>query len=181
MSFGRFKDDNNSSKSSASSESSGDIAYSSGSSSGNRKEAYISKGSKIVGNLQFSGPIELDGHVEGEVVAQDKLTVGESAIINAKLSGTEVVVKGTVNGDIYASKRIILRKPARVVGSLTTAILVVDEGVVVEGKIAMIAAEKKSQESNSTESKSSAGTAEANLKPVESKPGVSKTGIAVVS
>lgn len=147
MSFGRFRDDSNSTKSSNPGASSTDhsSAYSVGTTSG-RSEAYIGKGSKIVGNLQFSGPTELDGQVDGEVAAQDRLTVGESAQINAKLSGAEVIVRGIVNGDIFASKRIVLKKPARVVGSLTAPVLSIEEGVIFEGKIAMIAAEKKSQE-----------------------------------
>ena len=187
MSFGRFRDDSSSNKNqssgSASSEDSRDSSgmYGSMGAGGSRKEAYIGKGSKIVGNLQFSGPIELDGHVDGEVLAQDRLTVGESAIINAKLSGAEVVVKGTVNGDIFATKRIVLKKPARVVGSLSTPLLSIEEGVVFEGKIAMIAAEKKSQEASSTEGKIAQDSNVSLSKSLDSKAGGPKSGLAAVS
>ena len=144
MSFGR-KGDNTSGRNPPFDIASSAAAQSSGG-AGN-KDAYIGKGSKIVGNLQFSGPIELDGQVDGEVVAQDRLTIGESAVINAKLSGTEVIVRGQVSGDIHASKRLVLKKPARVVGSLTAPLLSIEEGVLFEGKIAMIAAEKNLKES----------------------------------
>lgn len=135
MSFGRFRDDNNSNKSSSGTNSSD----SSSRSAGDGREAYIGKGSKIVGTLRFAGPTELDGEVEGEVEAQDRLTVGEAAVVNARVNGTEITVKGTVNGDITASKRLILKKSARIAGSISTPLLSMEEGVVFEGKIAMTA------------------------------------------
>ena len=105
-------------------------------------EAFLGKGSKVVGTLTFSGPVELDGYVEGEVVAQDRLTIGESAVINARISGGEILVKGTVNGDITASKRLSLKRPARVIGNINCTNLSIEEGVIFEGKASMGAATK---------------------------------------
>lgn len=100
-------------------------------------EAFLGKGSKVVGNLTFTGPVELDGHVEGEINAQDRITVGESAVINARIIGGEVIVKGTVNGDISASKRLSLKRPAKIIGNISSANLSIEEGVVFEGKCMM--------------------------------------------
>lgn len=100
-------------------------------------EAFLGKGSKVVGNLTFTGPVELDGHVEGEIVAQDKLTVGESAVVNAKIVGGEVIIKGTVNGDVSASKKLSVKKPARIIGNISTSNLSIEEGVIFEGKCVM--------------------------------------------
>lgn len=100
-------------------------------------EAILGKGSKVVGNLTFTGPVELDGHVEGEINAQDRITIGESAVINARIIGGEVVVKGTVNGDINASKRLSLKRPAKVIGNISSTNLSIEEGVVFEGKCIM--------------------------------------------
>jgi cytoskeletal protein CcmA (bactofilin family) len=110
------------------------------STAGNGKvEAMLGRGTKVVGTLTFSGPAEVDGQVEGEIVASDRLTIGESAIVNGKVSGTEVIVKGTVNGDIIAQKRLSLRKPAKVLGNITSAVVSIEEGVVFEGKCTMVA------------------------------------------
>jgi cytoskeletal protein CcmA (bactofilin family) len=108
--------------------------------SGEKVEAFLGKGSKVVGTLTFSGPVELDGYVEGEIISQDRLTVGESAVINARITGAEVLVKGTVNGDISASKKLSLRRPARIIGNISTASLSIEEGVIFEGKSSMSAA-----------------------------------------
>lgn len=100
-------------------------------------EAFLGKGCKIVGNLTFTGPVEIDGSVEGEVNAQDRITIGESAVVNAKIVGGEVIVKGTVNGDIIASKRLSLKKPAKILGNITSTNLSIEEGVIFEGKCLM--------------------------------------------
>ncbi|WKZ57663.1 MAG: polymer-forming cytoskeletal protein [Bdellovibrionota bacterium] len=100
-------------------------------------EAFLGKGCKVVGNLSFTGPVELDGHIEGEITAKDRLTIGEAAIINAKISGAEIVVRGTVNGDIIASKKLSLRRPAKITGNISSTNLSIEEGVVFEGKCSM--------------------------------------------
>ena len=102
-----------------------------------RPEAFLGKGCKIVGTLTFSGPVEIEGCVEGEIIAQDRLTIGESAVVKGKISGSEVVIKGEVHGDIAATKRLSLRRPARILGNLSCALLSIDEGVSFEGKCQM--------------------------------------------
>lgn len=104
---------------------------------GGRVEAFLGEGCKVVGTLHFNGPVEIDGTVEGEIRSQDRLTIGESATINAKIQGSEVLVMGTVNGDITASKKLSLRKPAKVIGNITCSVLSIEEGVVLEGKCSM--------------------------------------------
>ncbi|MCB0310957.1 MAG: polymer-forming cytoskeletal protein, partial [Bdellovibrionales bacterium] len=90
----------------------------------------------VVGTLTFTGPVELDGYVEGELNA-DKLTIGEAAVIKAKVRGAEITVKGSVTGDIIASKKLMLKKPAKVVGNITSSNLSIEEGVVFEGQCSM--------------------------------------------
>jgi len=100
-------------------------------------DAFLGKGCKVVGTLHFTGPVELNGHVEGEVNAQERLTIGEGAVINARVSGAEIVIRGTVNGDVNCTKRLVLCKPARIVGNITTTSISIEEGVVFEGKCSM--------------------------------------------
>lgn len=106
-------------------------------SSGANVEAFLGRGSKVNGNLSFSGPVELDGNVEGEIHAQEKLIIGEGAVIKATISGGEIVVKGTVQGDITASKRLSLQKPAKVTGNISSTNLSIEEGVFFEGNCSM--------------------------------------------
>lgn len=100
-------------------------------------DAFLGKGSKVVGTLTFTGPAEIDGQIEGEINAGERLTIGEAAVVNAKVNGVEVIIRGTVNGDVVASKRLIIKKPAKITGNLATPNLTIEEGVVFEGKCQM--------------------------------------------
>src|SRR5262245_6894965 len=68
--------------------------------------AFLGKGSSVSGKLVFQGAVRIEGQVEGEITAQDTLIVGESAVVSAQISGTSVVVHGTIRGDVTARKRL---------------------------------------------------------------------------
>ncbi len=99
--------------------------------------AYLDQGSKISGKLSFEGPARIDGHVDGEIAAKDSVIIGESATVTAQIKAASIIVAGKVSGDITASQRIEIRPSARVVGNLTSPVLVVHEGAVFEGHCAM--------------------------------------------
>lgn len=128
MTFGKSKD---------SSEIATASSTAAASTSSGKVEALLGRNSKIIGKVIFNGPAELDGNIEGEIEATDKLIIGESAVINAKISGTEIIVRGQVNGDIIATKRLALHKQAKVIGSITGANLSIEEGAILDGKCTM--------------------------------------------
>ena len=102
-----------------------------------KKDAFLGRGTKVVGSLSFAASAEIEGYIEGEITAQDRLIIGESAVINAKISGSEIVIRGTVTGDISARSRLYLQKPAKVVGNVKCSSLGIEEGVAFEGKCTM--------------------------------------------
>lgn len=99
--------------------------------------AFLGKGTRITGALVFEGPCRIEGHVEGEVSARDILTVSESAVVNARVSGSTIVILGTVTGDVVAATRLEIRAPGRVIGDVTTPSLVINEGATLEGRCSM--------------------------------------------
>lgn len=105
--------------------------------------AYLGKGSRVTGKLRFDGTVRVDGQVEGEVAADDTLVVGESAVINAQISGSTVVIQGKVTGDINARTRVEIRAPGKLYGNIVTPSLVIHEGVLFEGHCSMGGAEAK--------------------------------------
>ncbi len=100
-------------------------------------QAYLGKGSRVSGKLNFEGTVRVDGQVEGEISAQDTLIVGERAVITAQINGTTVVIRGKVTGDIHARKRVEIRAPGRLFGNIVTPSLVIHDGVVFEGHCSM--------------------------------------------
>jgi cytoskeletal protein CcmA (bactofilin family) len=103
--------------------------------------AFLGKGSRVTGKLVFEGTVRIEGHVEGEISAQDTLIIGESAVVNAQITGSSVVVHGRVTGDITARKRLEIRAPGKLFGNISTPSLVIHEGVIFEGQCAMGGAE----------------------------------------
>ena len=103
--------------------------------------AFIGKGSQITGKLTFEGMVRIEGHVEGEITAQDTLTIGEGAVVNAQITATTVIVQGRVTGDITARQRLELRAPSRVQGNISAPSLVVHDGAYYEGQCSMRASE----------------------------------------
>jgi cytoskeletal protein CcmA (bactofilin family) len=99
--------------------------------------AFLGKGSRVTGKLAFEGPARIEGHVEGEISAQDTLVIGESAVVNAQIVGSAVVVHGKVTGDVTARKKLEIRAPGKLFGNITTPSLVIHEGVVFEGQCTM--------------------------------------------
>ena len=99
--------------------------------------AFLGKGSRVTGKLVFEGTVRLEGQVEGEITAQDTLVIGETAVINAQINGTSIVVHGTIKGDVTARKRLEIHAPGKVYGNISVPSLVIHEGVVFEGQCTM--------------------------------------------
>lgn len=108
--------------------------------------AHLYKGSRVSGQLTFHGPATIDGTVEGEVLCHGILTIGEEAEVRAKISGEVVIIRGRVEGDVAAKKKVELENPARLVGNIQSPRLVVAEGVLFDGDCSMRGAREKGEE-----------------------------------
>ena len=100
-------------------------------------DAFLGKGTTVTGTLVLAGPGRIEGRVDGEVEAQDTLTIGDGAIVNARIVGTTIVIEGRVTGDVTARQRLELRASARIQGNVTTPSLIVHEGAILEGQCSM--------------------------------------------
>ena len=99
--------------------------------------AYLGPGTKISGKIHFDGQATIDGEVEGEIVAQAHVTIGQQATIKGKISAASILVQGKVMADVQADKRLELQPPGSVVGDVTTQSLVIGDGAIIEGHVSM--------------------------------------------
>src|SRR5262245_20803810 len=104
---------------------------------GSGTSAFLGKGCRVTGKLAFEGAVRIEGKLEGEITAQDTLTIGETADVNAQIHGSAVIVHGKVQGDIIARKRLEIRAPGKVFGNISAPSLIIHEGVVFEGQCTM--------------------------------------------
>jgi cytoskeletal protein CcmA (bactofilin family) len=94
----------------------------------------LGRGSEFEGKLTFEGTVRIDGTLRGEVFSDDVLIVGEGARVEAEIDVGEIIVQGTVVGNIRAKRSIEILTPGRVKGDLTTPSLQIDKGVIFEGR-----------------------------------------------
>ena len=90
----------------------------------------------VKGEISGNEDLHIDGTVEGLVQLEDrKLTVGASAKLTADVVAREVVVYGSVKGNLRARDRIEIKKDGSVVGDLTTARIMIEDGAYFKGSI----------------------------------------------
>jgi cytoskeletal protein CcmA (bactofilin family) len=94
----------------------------------------LGKGTTFEGKLTFEGTVRVDGKLKGEVFSDDVLIIGEGAYVEAEIDIGEVIIQGTVVGNVRANRAIEIHAPGKVKGDLHTPSLQVDKGVVFEGR-----------------------------------------------
>ena len=104
------------------------------STSNHASTSVIDRGCVAEGRLNFVGTLAMNGQFRGEVLSSDTLLVGENAEVEAAVQVGVAVISGQVRGDITARERVELRKTARIYGNIVTPILMLEEGVVIDGQ-----------------------------------------------
>ena len=109
------------------------------------------------GEITGNEDLHIDGSVEGLVQLEDrKLTVGASAKLTADVIAREVVVYGNVKGNLRARDRIEIKKDGSVVGDLTTARIMIEDGAYFKGSIEIDKAGEASDDDKSFSSRTRA-------------------------
>jgi cytoskeletal protein CcmA (bactofilin family) len=104
--------------------------------------AVLGKSVIVKGQIYSREDLTIDGEVEGTVELQEhRLTVGPNGKVLASIKAREVVILGTVHGNVEASEKIDIRKEAKLVGDIKTARIVIEDGAYFKGNIDIIRAE----------------------------------------
>ena len=103
----------------------------------NDLSAFIDEGSEIEGKYTFSGTVMLNGTFRGDITSTDTLIIGEKGVAHATIRAGVIVVSGQVFGNLIATERVELRRPARVFGDIDSPVVVLEEGVLFEGHCRM--------------------------------------------
>src|SRR3954470_886842 len=94
----------------------------------------LGRGAQFEGKLTFEGTVRIDGRFKGEVFSDDVLVIGDGAHVEATIDVGEVIIQGTVVGNITAKRSIEIHAPGRVKGDLHSPSLQIDKGVMFEGR-----------------------------------------------
>lgn len=110
-----------------------------------RIDTLIGKAARVQGDLDYQGGLHLDGQIVGNVRADDdpgsSLSVSETGSIQGSVQVPNVILQGTVKGDIRARERLVLGATARVEGDVYYGVIEMTVGAQIIGKLVRLSPE----------------------------------------
>ena len=99
----------------------------------------VGKNTEIKGDLTFSGGLHVDGIIRGNVIGNDDngsmLSLSERGLIEGEVKVSNIVLNGSVVGDVYAGNHIELAPNGRVTGNVYYNLIEMKVGAVVNGNL----------------------------------------------
>ena len=90
----------------------------------------------IRGKIISREDLSINGNVEGTIEAKDhRLTIGPNGSVNADIKVREVIVQGSVKGNVEAADKIEIRKDASLIGDIKTARIGIEDGAYFKGAV----------------------------------------------
>ena len=89
------------------------------------------------GRLEIHGDLKIAGNVEGELKASGDVVIDPTATIQASIEGSNVTVRGQVNGSVTARRRLTLGGSGRLNGDVKVSRLTVEDGATLNGNVTM--------------------------------------------
>ena len=96
---------------------------------------FVAASTTIVGTIAGQGAYVFCGSVDGDCDIDGPLTLAQGGHWKGTMRANDIVVAGTVEGDVVAKQRVEIAGTARITGSLSGYSIAVAEGAVIEGEI----------------------------------------------
>jgi len=111
--------------------------------SGSGKTTLVSSDTVILGEVRFSGVLDIEGLVRGNIIAElgkeALVRVVDKGRVEGEIRAPSVVINGSVQGDVYATRRLELAAKARVQGNVFYVLVEMAAGAEVNGSLAHMA------------------------------------------
>src|SRR6202789_3060221 len=109
-------------------------------------QAALGKSVIVKGQIFSREDLTIDGEVEGTVELQEhRLTIGPNGKVLANVKAREVVILGTIHGNVETADKIDIRKDAKLLGDIKTARVVIEDGAYFKGNIDIVRVETPRQ------------------------------------
>src|SRR5438105_2172189 len=98
--------------------------------------AALGKNVTVKGQIFAREDLTIDGEVEGTIECHDhRLTIGPNARVQAGLKAREIIIHGSIQGNVEAADKIDIKKEAKLVGDIKTSRIVIEDGAYFKGSI----------------------------------------------
>ncbi|HOF34282.1 MAG TPA: polymer-forming cytoskeletal protein [Spirochaetota bacterium] len=94
----------------------------------------IGENSYFTGKFNINGSLRIDGRFEGKSLQAEQLYIGPNGKMKTNIEAVSVIVEGLVVGNISASGRVMLMPTAKILGDIKTPELIIQNGVILEGR-----------------------------------------------
>lgn len=117
-------------------------------------DTLIGKNTKLDGTINTKGTIRLDGILNGDLIAEGNITIGESGQVLGNIQCTNIIICGLVKGNIITTGQLRITNKGKLLGDIEVNNIIVDENATFEGSCKM----KTKQSNKPIESKTSKAT-----------------------
>jgi cytoskeletal protein CcmA (bactofilin family) len=100
-----------------------------------RARVAVNRNVKVSGRLVFQEPIRIDGHFRGEVTSSELVVISEDGSVGGRIKSPRLVVLGELEGDIMASRSVVLGPHSRFRGKIEADNLTIYEGARLDGDL----------------------------------------------
>lgn len=97
----------------------------------------LSPSAEFSGRLTFKSEVRIEGSFKGEILSEGKLIIGKDAVVEGQINVRELMVQGTLIGEAVVTKLTTLQKTARITANVSTALLIMEEGALLQGNLTM--------------------------------------------
>jgi cytoskeletal protein CcmA (bactofilin family) len=112
----------------------------------NRIETLIGEQCYLIGSLNVSGLVKVDGSIDGDLTCEDDLILGTSGHIKGNTVCNNAYIHGAINGDISCKSTLNIESCGKVKGDILVKKLMISEGGLLDGKCTMICYEHPNNE-----------------------------------
>jgi cytoskeletal protein CcmA (bactofilin family) len=97
----------------------------------------------IKGEIRLREELVVDGDVEGQLESESLLTVGPNGKVRANIKAREVVIFGSVRGDVNVTDKIAIRGQGSLIGNIKSAGISIDDGAYFKGSVDILRTDPK--------------------------------------
>ncbi len=101
-------------------------------------DTLLGKNTQLKGDIKFNGVLHLDGTINGSLLGSqpdDILTISETGMVEGKIDVANIIINGTVKGDITASGKIEVASKANIEGNVYYHNIEMEAGSKINGQL----------------------------------------------
>jgi cytoskeletal protein CcmA (bactofilin family) len=100
-------------------------------------DTILSEDIDFSGILNFEKPFLIRGKVSGEIAARGLLVIDEEAVVNANISASRVIIRGSVKGNVTATEKVDVTITGKLVGNVSAPEIFMETGCLFNGRCTM--------------------------------------------